>query len=366
MNIRTAFSVLPDPQNAVADIKAQLKRFNPKLVVFFASSAFAPDEVAERMEEAFPTAETFGCSTAGEIVTGKMLTKSIVAMAFNRQAVKDCKVEVIENLNKESYRAFNAFQRHFKKPMKELDPQKYVGIILVDGLCCKEELIMDKMGDLTNVTFIGGSAGDDLKFEKTYVYANGKSYSNSAVLAILKPATEFSFIKTQSFCQLPKKLVVTKANEFTREVFEFNGKPAAIAYAEALGVSVEEAKQRFMHNPIGLVFEGEPFVRSPQQIKGDSMLFYCSVKEGMELSLLEATDIIASTKKSLDDAKKDLGELSGIVNFNCILRTLELGQKGLTEEYGKVFEAVPTVGFSTYGEQYIGHINQTATMLVFR
>jgi hypothetical protein len=96
------------------------------------------------------------------------------------------------------------------------------------------------------------------------------------------------------------------------------------------------------------------------------MLFYCSVKEGMELSLLEATDIIASTKKSLDDAQKELGGLSGIVNFNCILRTLELSQKGLTEDYGKVFEEVPTVGFSTYGEQYIGHINQTATMLVFR
>jgi hypothetical protein len=366
MNIKTAFSVKPDPQNAVAELQAQLKGFNPKLVVFFASSAFAPDEIAEQMEEAFPSAETFGCSTAGEIVTGKMLTKSLVAMAFNRRAVKDCKVEVIENLNKESYKAFNAFQRHFKKPMKALDPQKYVGIILMDGLCCKEELIMDKMGDLTNVTFIGGSAGDDLKFEKTYVFANGKSYTHSAVLAIMKPATEFSFIKTQSFCQLPKKLVVTKANEFTREVFEFNGKPAAVAYAEALGVSVEEAKKCFMHNPIGLVFEGEPFVRSPQQIKGNSMLFYCSVKEGMELSLLEATDIIASTKKSLDAVKKELGSVSGIVNFNCILRTLELGQKGLCEEYGKLFAEVPTVGFSTYGEAYIGHINQTATMLVLR
>jgi len=366
MNIKTAFSVRPDAQNAVADIKAQLKGFEPNLVVFFASSAFAPDEIAERMESAFPSAETFGCSTAGEIVSGKMLTKSITAMAFNKQAIKDCKVEVIENLNKESMKAFNAFQRHFDKPMKEMDPGKYVGIILVDGLCCKEELIMDKMGDLTNVTFIGGSAGDDLKFENTYVYANGNSYTHSAVLAIMEPATEFSFIKTQSFCQLPQKLVVTKANEFTREVLEFNDKPAAAAYAEALGTSVEEAKARFMHNPIGLVFEGEPFVRSPQQITGDSMHFYCSVKEGMELSLLESTDIIASTKQALDAARTELGGISGIINFNCILRTLELGQKGLTEEYGKLFETAPTVGFSTYGEQYIGHINQTATMLVFR
>jgi hypothetical protein len=85
----------------------------------------------------------------------------------------------------------------------------------------------------------------------------------------------------------------------------------------------------------------------------------------MELSLLESTDIIKSTKKSLDDAKKELGNISGIVNFNCILRTLEMEQKGLCDAYGKLFADVPTVGFSTYGEEYIGHINQTATMIVF-
>jgi hypothetical protein len=365
MNIKSVYSVKTNPQDAVADIQAQLTDFDTRLLIFFASSSYSPDQIALGMEEAFPCAETFGCSTSGEIVTGKMLTKSVVAMAFNKKSVKKAKVEVMD-LDKESKRAFNSFQRHFNKPMAKMSPKKYLGIILVDGLCCKEELIMDKMGDLTNVTFIGGSAGDDLKFEKTYVYANGKSYTNAAVLAVLEPATEFSFIKTQSFCELPKKLVVTKANEFTREVFEFNGKPAAVAYAEALGVSVEEAKKRFMHNPIGLVFEGEPFVRSPQQIKGDGMVFYCSVKEGMELSLLESTDIIASTKQALDAAKAEMGGISGVVNFNCILRTLELGQKGLCEDYGKLFADVPTVGFSTYGEQYIGHINQTATMLVFK
>jgi hypothetical protein len=225
MNIKTAYSVNTNPQKAVAELQSQFKGFDPKLVVFFASTKFPPQKIAEQMEAAFPGAETFGSSTAGEIVTGKMLTKSIVAMAFNKHAVKDCKVEVIDNLKKESLRAFNAFQRHFGQSMKKLDPHKYVGMILIDGLCCKEELVMDKMGDLTNVTFIGGSAGDDLKFKKTHVYANGKSYSHGAVMAIIEPATEFSFIKTQSFCELPKKLAVTKANEFTREVFEFNGNP---------------------------------------------------------------------------------------------------------------------------------------------
>ncbi len=60
------------------------------------------------------------------------------------------------------------------------------------------------------------------------------------------------------------------------------------------------------------------------------------------------------------------GRISAIINFHCILRTLELEQKNLTEEYGRIFSGIPTIGFSTYGEEFIGHINQTSTMLVFQ
>jgi hypothetical protein len=366
MNIKTAFSVKTDLRDVVKDIQAQLGDFETKLLVFFASSAFVPDEIASRMGDAFPGAETFGCSTAGEIVTGRMLTNSVVAMAFNQQAVKSVKVVAVDDLDIKNFKSFSSFERHFNKPMTKMDPAQYLGIILIDGMSGKEEQIMDRIGDLTNVNFIGGSAGDDLKFDTTYVYANGKSYTNAAVLAILEPADKFSFVKTQSFRPLAQKLLVTKANEANREILEFNHKPAAIAYAEALGVSVADAPNYFMHNPLGVVYEGEPFVRSPQQIRDNSIFFYCGVKEGIELTLLESTDIIASTKKALDAARAELGGISGIINFNCILRTLELRDKGLSTVYGELFADYPTIGFSTYGEQFIGHMNQTSTMLIFR
>jgi hypothetical protein len=48
--------------------------------------------------------------------------------------------------------------------------------------------------------------------------------------------------------------------------------------------------------------------------------------------------------------------------FNCILRTLDLKKQDKTEAFGKLF-VKPTIGLSTYGEAYIGHINQTATIL---
>jgi hypothetical protein len=86
----------------------------------------------------------------------------------------------------------------------------------------------------------------------------------------------------------------------------------------------------------------------------------------MELSLLESTNIIEDTRNSIKQVAEEFGTVSGIINFNCILRTLELKQKNLTQEYGNLFSDIPTIGFSTYGEAYIGHINQTATMLVFK
>jgi len=247
-----------------------------------------------------------------------------------------------------------------------MDPHQYIGLILMDGMSGAEEKLMDKIGDLTNIFFVGGSAGDDLKFTTTYVFANGKAYTNAAVLAILKPATEFSIIKTQSFCSLLKSLVATKVNAAKREVLEFNHKPASQAYAEAVGASVKDAPNYFMSNPVGVMAEGEIFVRSPQQIQGNSMLFYCNVLEGMELTLLDSTDIIADTRQAIENKKRELGSISGIINFHCILRTLDLEKKGLTEAYGNLFVDIPTIGFSTYGEAYLGHINQTSTMVVFK
>jgi len=115
-----------------------------------------------------------------------------------------------------------------------------------------------------------------------------------------------------------------------------------------------------------LVTEGDIFVRSPQQIVEDRVRFYCNVLEGMELTVLDSTDMIEDTRQALAQKRQELGGISGIINFHCILRTLELEQKGLTEAYGNLFTEIPTIGFSTYGEEYVGHINQTATMLAFR
>lgn len=367
MNIVTAHSLNDDVDQVVIDIKSQFGDFIPKVVIFFASSKYQPDTLCHKMQETFPGAATFGCSTAGEIVTGKMLKNSVVAMGFNETAIQDVCIQVVENVESPSQvdTAFAAFENHFNEPVADLDFEKYLGIILVDGLSRSEERLMDQIGDKTNALFIGASAGDDLKFSKTLIYADGKAYTNAALLALIKPGVRFDFIKTQSFVPCNAKLLATKTNEATREVIEFNNKPAAIAYAEALGTTVAEVEKRFMLNPVGLMVDGEPYVRSPQKIEDNRIRFYCNVLQGMEFSVLEATDIVTDTKKAIAEKIQEMGQISGIINFNCVLRTLELEQKDVGEAYGNLFSDFPTIGFSTYGEEFLGHINQTSTMIVF-
>jgi hypothetical protein len=366
MNIVTAYSTDPSPEKAANDLQSQMADITPKAVLYFASSQYDPQKICESMQKAFPQAQTFGCSTSGEIISGKMLKNAIVAMGFTADAIGDMAIQIVENIDKDANieKAFKQFEYHYREEPFAMGVDEYVGMILVDGLRMAEEKLMDRIGELSNLFFIGGSAGDDLKFAQTWVYADGKAYTNAALLALMKPKIKFSFIKTQSFKPCASKLMATKVQTADRKVIEFNNKPAAVAYAEAVGATVDNADQYFMSNPVGLVIDDEPYVRSPQRLDADAMHFYCNVMEGMEMTLLESSDIVEDTRKAVDE-KAAGTKISGIINFHCILRTLELEKNGTTQAYADIFKDIPTIGFSTYGEEFIGHINQTSTMLVF-
>jgi len=368
MSVATAFSVSADPVAAVAEVRTGLSSVDPALVLAFSSPALAPDVVASKLASAFPGARVAGCTSAGEIVSGHMLKGSLVAMAFDAAHVPDLDVQVVRGLSGgvDVSAAFAGFAEHFGQSVASMPLSDYVGIVLVDGLSGAEERLMEAIGDRTNVVFVGGSAGDDVAFKQTHVFADGEALSDAAVLILMKPGVGFSVLKTQSFVPTSATLVATKTDEAAREVLEFDGRPAVEAYAEAVGLPAANASDGFMGHPVGLMSGDEPYVRSPQQVLDNGAIrFYCNIVQGMQLSVLDSTDIIADTREMLSGAEADMSGMSALVNFNCILRTLELDSKGLSGAYGDLFTAIPTVGFSTYGEQYFGHINQTATMLAF-
>ena len=366
MNAQTAYSTKPLP-DAVADLRSQLGGLKPKVAVFFASAEYDAAALSQLARRAFPEACIAGCTTAGEIA-GRMLTGSVAGIFLDDEIVEDAATVVVENLGGgiDLQDALAKLEGHFGAARGAWDRKKYVGLVLVDGLSGAEERLMEKLGDATDVFFVGGSAGDDLKFKATRVWAGGEARGESAVLMVLRLRRGFEILKAQSFRTTGKSLVATAVDEAHRTVIEFDHKPALEAYAEVLGVPPAAAPGRFFSHPLGLMVRGEPYVRSPQQADGSSVVFYCQIKQGMRLDVLEATDIVADTRRALEACKNAGGEIRGLIEFQCILRTLQLRQEKRCQEYEALFAGIPTAGFSTYGEEYLGHMNQTSTMLLFR
>ena len=337
-------------------------------MLFFASTKYEPQLLSAQLQTAFPEACVVGCSTAGELDAGKMMTGAAVAMFFPADVVEDAAAAVTENLRQETtvQKAFAEFERHFRLPVSSLDLARHVGLVLVDGLSGAEERLMEKIGDRSDILFVGGSAGDDLKFQQTRVYAGGKAYTNAAVLVLLRLKNGFEVLKTQSFVPAGRHLVATQVDEAKRAVIQFDHKPALEAYAEALGVLPHRVSEHLMQHALALMVNGEPFVLSPQRVDGQNLVFFCQIKEGMQLEVLNGTDIVADTGAAIGARQSDQNPIAGLVDFQCILRTLDLRNQKRCEQYGAIFSGFPAIGFSSYGEQYLGHMNQTSAILLLR
>ena len=369
-NIRIAQSEVMDAAKAVKSIKEQLSGIDAHLILFFFSptESYQVDTVSREMALAFPGIHTVGCTSAGEMVNNKMGKDSIVAMALGRDTMKFLQIEVLENLKADVAgsvnKAFKSFEKSLGISMHDLDPDKYAGMLLVDGLSGCEEELNDRLGDHTNVPFVGGSSGANVMFDSIRLFLDGRAYTDAAILILMEPANGYTILKTQSMVTTDKKLMPTKVNEKNREIIEFNGKPAAEVLAGTVGLSLDELSgQNFGEYPLGLVFdEKNLFVRSPRKIEGTSILCYCAVKEGLELTLLKPEDIVENTRADL----QKYSEIKAIIDFNCAQRNWELERKNELQAYSEIFGNVPAIGWGTFGESYIGHMNQTSTMLLLK
>jgi hypothetical protein len=369
MTVAVAVSEGKSPEECARELRATVGSMELSLVVFFASPVYDPERLGAALAKEFGNVPSVGCSTAGEITSGRMLKNSVVLMAFDRGTIEEAHVQTLDgklDAAVEVGRAADALGRDVGRPLARLSPERYVGLVLHDGVNTAEERVMDRLCQLTNVPFVGGSAGDGFAFKGTYVFENFRPQHGKTALCLLRPTRPFAILKTQCFKVLDNTLTATEVDVDRRTVKRFNGRPAAAEYAAQLGVSVEEAPKHFLSHPVGVVVgENEPFVRAPARFEGDDMVFYCQLAQGVTANLLEMTGgIVEQTRADLAAALSRFGPCSGIIDFDCVLRMMTIDSLKISEAYGRVFESVPTVGFSTYGESYIGHINQTATMLL--
>jgi hypothetical protein len=342
------------------------------VVLFFAAADYLPEDLAGPLTAAFPEATVLGCSTAGEFTDSAWGSGGVSAIALPTSLVVRSAAALVD-LSADPATGVGAgvgaIEAALGTELRTLDPTRHLGLVLIDGVHGAEEAVNEALGNAAPLLdVVGGSAGDNLVFEQTWVAVGDQVSRCGAALVVCETTGPFTVLKTCTFTPSTTKLRVTRADVQARIVYEFDGRPAPQAYADAIGVHPQDlGTEAFMAHPLGLMVDGAPFIRSPQLLTADGGIrFYCQILDGMEVEVMQPGDIIAETAAALDTALATLdGTASAGVLFNCILRRLELDAKGETQTFVDTFKDVPLAGFHTYGESWLGHMNQTLTGVLF-
>jgi hypothetical protein len=356
----------------IAQFDARLEGAPAVAVVVFASPAHDTAVLSAALRERYPSAQVVGCTTAGEFVERASSVGGISAIALPAGTVHSAHA-VLTRLDRgvdAGIRAgVDALGTIVGADLRTLDPKRWVGLVLYDGLHMREEAANEALGAAApQLVFVGGSAGDDLAFKETSVFYGHERSTDGAVLMLLEMAVPFTILKTCSFEPTAHRFTITRADEANRVVYELDGRPALEAYARAAGTTPAQlGGEVFMKHPVGMMLDGDPWIRSPQQALPDGGLkFYCRINEGSEVHLMRSTDLVGETRQAMSRAAQEVGgRAAGAIVFNCILRRLELDASGGHGGFRSAFAGLAAAGFHTYGESYVGHINQTCTALVF-
>jgi hypothetical protein len=372
--MKRAQSVHPSFTTALSEVIAQLSSEQTKIIFLFWNDAYSISEVETALQQFRPKEIWVGCRTSGEIGLIPESRPSIVGVAF-LGASFDATVIHIESLSEIQKQDLNKVDLGIKdaqlKQKQMGESAKTLGVLLVDGLSGKEEILVGNLAaHLNHLPLVGGSSGDGLQFKDAPLLLGNRLTRDSAILVLLTTNIPFVTLKTQHFKSSDRRFVITRCEAEARRVYEIDGEIASEWLASMLGKkSSQMTPADFIDHPITLKVGNEDYVRSIQKVYPDGSLgFYCSVETGLVLRVANKESMLEVNERVIRDTEAQFQEIKGSLLFECVLRRLEIDQlspRDRTTLFSQ-YQKLNALGFYTYGEQFGSlHINQTLTGVIF-
>jgi hypothetical protein len=366
---RRAASISLDARIAARELFDALYMPDMALAVFYCSPRHDLAALGAALAALFGAgAPLIGCTTAGEITPLGYLEGSVTGLSLAGRGVVAHTV-VIDRLRDLELARGEVAARAALDGMRDrgviASGETCFGFLLCDGLAMQEEgLVSTLYANLRGIQLIGGSAGDGIRFGSTHLYHGGRFHTDCALFTLISTPAAFKVFKTEHFVPSPRKMVITGAEPAHRIVTEINGEPAAREYARMVGLEIDKLTPMiFAAHPVVVRISGHCYVRSIQKVNDDhSLTFFCAIDEGIVLTVAQGVDIVSNLEEAFAGVERELGPPALVLGCDCVLRYLEIEQRGVRDQIGKIFAAHNVIGFATYGEQYNAmHVNQTFT-----
>lgn len=357
-----------DPLRAVDEAMAQIDIARTCFILAFVPASLDVQQTTEALNRKGEGVPIFGCTTAGQITPGGYETNTLMLLAFPKSNFR-CASSLISPLSPFSETTVALQAQRDNSHFRHTAGWNRLGLVFADGVSTQEDMLISTLETVLEVLPIfGGSAGDGLKFEETFVLYKGKAYKDAALLLLIETNLQFQGIEFDHFLPKGEPLVITAADPDTRQVYEINGSPAAAEYARLVGCEVEHlCPQVYAENPLLLVLNEKHYVRAiSDSTDGQVLSFLAAIDEGLIMTLGEGQEILKTLEQGLEHRDKAGNPPDFILGFDCVLRRLEIEQKQLESSVSDILSQRHVLGFNTYGEQHFGlHMNQTFVGVAF-
>jgi hypothetical protein len=336
-------------------------RDEAKLLVVFASDAYALTELLPAVRAVAPGAALIGCSTSGEIAASGATDSGVVVMALGGPgfSVATAAADVDELGLREAGSSVARVAEQVASSTHR------VLLVLSDGLAGDQEEIVRGAYAVVGaeVPLVGGCAGDDLRMESTAQLHEGRVLRRSVVAAAIGSDAPLGIGVEHGWRRVGDAMVVT-ASDGVR-VLSLDDEPALDVYLRRLGAPAQAhtdaaAFTRFaLTHPLGVSRRSSEEVRMVAEADFETRSLVCIARvpqgglawimEGDEDSVLEATDAACSAALAALEGHVPLG----LFAFDCIARRGVLGDDGVRREVERISlhaADAPVGGFYTYGE----------------
>ena len=334
------------------------------MVFVFSSVSLDPEQVILGVRKGSNNAPLIGCTDAGSITNSGPAHNAVGVMAISSdklefytglgEGIKDGAREAGRSVAKE-------VQKKAKNPLKIFlmfpDVLTGNGADIVRG-------VLDVLGE--HFPVLGGAAGDDFLFEKTYQYKDEKVVSGAVAGVGISGNFVIGAGVRHGWMPMGTPMIVTKSEGSV--VYELDNKPALSIYEDYFGDKAEELKKEPLARlaityPLGIKIPGldEYLIRDPITVDDNGAITCAAeIPAGSEIRLMigskekavEAAEDAA--RKLMKDFKDEGATPKFVLMFNCIAREKLFG-KMANDEIQAVMKIighdVPLLGFYTYGEQ---------------
>jgi len=332
------------------------------LIVVFSTVAYDQEKMLKGVRSISKEIPLVGCSDSGEITGEGPVSKHVAVMALSSDTISFT-VGVGEGTDKDSHQAGAMAAKEVKKKA-EGDISLFT--MLLDGLAENGAAAVRGVQEVfgKNFPIMGGSAGDDFLFKKTYEYYNDQVLTNAVVGIGLSGKFSFGVGVRHGWEPIGLPMKVTKAKG--GKLIEVNNRPALSIYEDYFGKKAEElikepiARMAYTY-PLGMSVEGssELLIRDVV-IANEKGEITCAaeIPEGSEIRLMlgDFDKAIQAAKEAAEEALSQLKDARPkvVLVFDCMARNKLLGAR-IGEEIMAIQNVlgkeVPLIGFYTYGEQ---------------